>query len=173
MRLSDDALIARAAIAERIVALAEEIARDYAGKEPVLLCVLKGAVPFATALMQELQLPVVIDFIRAKSYEGTASSGTVTLHYTPDTPLAGRDVLLVEDILDTGRTAIALLEWTRAQGAASVRVCALLDKPSRREMAIKGDYVGFAIADAFVVGYGLDYEERFRELPDIRILEAD
>lgn len=173
MRLSKEALVSRDRIDGRIVALAHSIDKDYADRDLVVLCVLKGAAPFTMALMQRLRVPVTLDFVRAKSYEGTESTGTVTLHYTPDTPLAGREVLLVEDILDTGRTAIALLEWTRAQGPASVRVCTLLDKPTRRVVDITADYTGFQIDDAFVVGFGLDYEEQYRNLKDIRTLEAE
>lgn len=172
MRLRDEALISAESIRARTAELADAITRDYAGKPLCLLCVLKGAAPFTMALMQSLRGDIVLDFIRAQSYAGTESTGTVELVYTPDAPLRGRDVLLVEDILDTGRTAAALRAWTEAQAPASIRICTLLDKAARREVAVQADYTGFAIDDHFVVGFGLDHDERYRELPDIRVLES-
>jgi hypoxanthine phosphoribosyltransferase len=170
MRLSELPLISREAIAERVDTLGAEIARDYDGAPPVLLIVLKGAVVFGADLMRALGIPVAVDFIRAQSYVGTGSTGVVQLGTRPTTPLHGRRVLLVEDILDTGRTAMVLRDYAIEAGAAEVRIVTLLDKPSRREVDIAADYTGFTIENLFVAGYGLDFDERFRELDAIFVL---
>ncbi|HOV72918.1 MAG TPA: hypoxanthine phosphoribosyltransferase [Candidatus Hydrogenedentes bacterium] len=165
-------LISPETIAQRVETLADALSRRYAGREIVLLVVLKGGIVFAADLMRRMTIPVLVDFIRARSYEGTASNGPVALGYLPETPLAGRDVVVVEDILDTGRTSQAILEWVRGQGAASAAVCVLLDKPSRRRVDIEADFAGMVIGDHFVVGYGLDYEQQGRQHPGIGILNA-
>lgn len=159
-------------IAARVQTLAAEIDARYAGTELLLLAVLKGAAPFAADLMRHLHTPVRLDFIRARSYQGTASTGTVTITCYPEISLKDRHVLLVEDILDTGRTAAVLCAWVQSQAPASCAVCAFLDKPSRRTAPIHADFHGFTIPDLFVVGYGLDLDERYRELPDIRALPS-
>lgn len=166
-------LIDAARIQTRVAELAATITPRYADRELVLLVVLKGGSVFAADLMRHMTSPVVIDFIRARSYEGTESNGGVTITYWPETPLVERDVLIIEDILDTGRTAHAIREWVCRQRPASVALCALLDKPSRRHAAVEADYVGFTIEDHFVVGYGLDYEQQGRQYPYIGVLQLE
>lgn len=171
MRLNPEVLISQEAIARRVRELAEAIAADMNGEPPLVLVVLKGAILFASDLVRALPLNASLDFIRAKSYAGCESQGFVELVHLPETPIANRQVLLVEDILDTGRTSAALLDWIREQHPASVRLCVLLDKPSRRMVNLQADYTGFTIEDRFVVGYGLDYDESFRNLPAVYVLE--
>jgi hypoxanthine phosphoribosyltransferase len=158
-------------IAARVDELATEIARVYGDGPLVLLAVLKGAAHFASDLMRRLDLDVRLEFIRAKSYEGTDSSGTVRFNVVPEISLEGRDVLVVEDILDTGRTCAAILRKLEAQRPKSLAICTLLDKPSRRIESVEADYVGFTIEDHFVVGYGLDHDEQYRQLPGVYVLE--
>jgi hypoxanthine phosphoribosyltransferase len=145
-----------------------EIARDYAGKEPHLVGVLKGACTFMTDLGRAIDLPLTLDYIAVSSYgAATKTSGEVQLVKDLDKGLEGRDLLVVEDIVDTGLTLNYLLKLLRARGPRSVKVAALLSKPSRRLVETPVDYVGFTIEDLFVVGYGLDYNERYRNLRDI------
>lgn len=172
MRLSREPLIRSEAIQRRVAELAREISADFAGHELAVVVVLKGAMFFAADLTRQLRVPVEIEFVRARSYTGTDTVGTVELTLVPEQPLAGRNVLVVEDILDTGRTASAIIARLMAEGPARLSVCTLLDKPSRREVPVPGAYIGFTIDNHFVVGYGLDYEERYRHLPDIWILET-
>lgn len=165
-------LLDHASIIGRIGELAAEISRDYSGREPVLLIVLKGGLFIGAELASRLTIPARIEFARARSYDGTRAPGAVTLSHLPEGPIEGREVAVVEDILDTGRTLAALLTWLRALKPAHTAVCTLLDKPARREAAVDADYVGFTIPDRFVVGFGLDYEERYRTLPAIHVLET-
>lgn len=171
MRLSDTPLITADTIRKRTAELAKRISRDYAGKELLVIIVLKGGAFFGADLIRRLDLEVTVDFLRAKSYGKTRSTGAVDFLLLPDQPITDRHVLVVEDILDTGLTAQAILAHLAAAGPASVAVCALLDKPARRQTPIKGDYVAITIDNHFVVGYGLDCEERMRHLPDIWIAE--
>jgi hypoxanthine phosphoribosyltransferase len=169
--LSSQPLIDGPALQARIVALAETVAQQYQEKDLLLLVVLKGSLPFSVDLARALDLPLVIDYIRAKSYEGTASAGKVVFTHLPEEPLRDRDVLIVEDILDTGNTAEAIVDFVRGQHPSSVRFITLLDKPARRLKAVEADFVGFTIDDHFVVGYGLDYNEQYRHLDGIYTLE--
>lgn len=173
MKLSKEPLIGKEAIAERIAALAAEIAADHSGAPLTLIGVLKGALPFTADLMRLLPGDVTLDFVRARSYEGAASSGRVLMHYMPEVEIRGRNILLIEDILDTGRTASVILGELRALEPAQLHLVALLDKPARRVIRVEADYAGFTIGDDFVVGYGLDYSERYRHLPAIYVLEED
>jgi len=158
-------LISAQQIQQRIRELAAEIRRDYADKRPVLVGVLKGAFMFLADLVRELGFPVECDFIKISSYgQNTESSGRITLQLDTTIPLAGRHVLVVEDIVDTGLTTAWLMEHLRRKSPASLRVCALLDKPARRQVEVNIDYVGFRIPNRFVVGYGIDCAEAFREL---------
>jgi hypoxanthine phosphoribosyltransferase len=170
MRPSATPLITTDLIQRRIAEMGDEISAAHGGEPLLLLAVLKGSFLFAADLSRALRMPLQIDFIRARSYAGTESTGAPALSWTGDA-LAGRHVLLVEDILDTGLTAAAIVAWAQAQGPATLRICTLLDKPTRRRTPITADYTGFVIPDLFVVGYGLDYEEEFRNLPAIHTLE--
>lgn len=172
MKLSDHPLLTREEIAARVGELACDIRRAYGDKELVLLTVLAGAVHFASDLMRALGPPAALDFVRAKRYDGVNARDGVQFLVHPTMNLKGRHVLMVEDILDTGVTARAILDYLGDTEAASVRCCTLLDKPVRRQVAIEADFKGFTIPDAFVVGYGLDLDERYRELPDIHIVET-
>jgi hypoxanthine phosphoribosyltransferase len=163
-------LLSADAIRSRVEELGREITADYAGRPPHLVGVLKGACTFLTDLARTIELPVTLDYIAVSSY-GAASktSGEVKLVKDLDQSLEGRDLLVVEDIVDTGLTLNYLLNILRARGPASLKVAALLSKPSRRLVETPVDYIGFSIDDHFVVGYGLDYNEKYRNLRDIVI----
>jgi hypoxanthine phosphoribosyltransferase len=161
-------LLSHDAIQGRVLEMGGQIARDYAGKEPHLVGVLKGACTFMTDLGRAIDLPLTLDYIAVSSYgAATKTSGEVQLVKDLDKGLEGRDLLVVEDIVDTGLTLNYLLKVLKARGPRSVKVAALLSKPSRRLVETPVDYVGFTIEDHFVVGYGLDYNERYRNLRDI------
>jgi hypoxanthine phosphoribosyltransferase len=157
-------------IQARILEMGRQITADYAGREPHLVGVLKGACPFMTDLAQAIDLPLTLDFIAVSSYgAATKSSGEVKLVKDLDQGLEGRDLLVIEDIVDTGLTLNYLRGLLRARGPRTLKVVTLLSKPSRRLVSVEVDYVGFTIEDHFVVGYGLDYNERYRNLRDIKI----
>jgi hypoxanthine phosphoribosyltransferase len=159
-------------IAARVQELGAEITRDYAGKHLVLVCVLKGSFVFASDLMRAVDLPLRIDFLGVRSYgEGTESSGVVQITQDLSRPIEHEDVLLVEDIVDTGLTIAHLMDLLRTRVPASVKVCSLLHKPARARVQVHIDYLGFTIEDRFVVGYGLDFAERYRNLPYIGVIE--
>jgi len=177
-------LISREQIAERVSAIAAEITRDFFGQSVIFVGVLKGAAIFLSDLIREVQLDAAFDFIGVSSYgnrpspaqelaSGWDSTGEVRLTRDVDQTLSGKNVILVEDILDTGLTLTFLKTILQARGPKSLRVVTLLDKPSRRRQPIEADYVGFAIPDEFVVGYGMDHAERYRNLPDIRVVPRD
>lgn len=165
-------LISEEKLMERVRQLGEEISRDYAGREIQLVCILKGGAPFACELAKRISVPVVMDFMQAASYGGnTMSSGDVKLVKDLDMPIEGKHVLIAEDIIDTGNTLAALTQLLSERGAADVKICTLLDKPARRiHKKIEADYCGFSVPDSFVVGMGLDYDQRYRNLPYIGIL---
>ena len=161
-------LLSHDAIQARIHEMGREIAKDYAGREPHLVGVLKGAFTFLSDLTRAIELPMTLDFIAVSSYgAATKTSGEVRLVKDLDQGLEGRDLLVVEDIVDTGLTLNYLLNLLRARGPRSLKVATLLSKPSRRLVQIPVDYVGFSIDDHFVVGYGLDFNEKYRNLRDI------
>ena len=165
-------LLSQEQIAAKVKELGGRISADYEGKQPVLVAVLNGAVVFLSDLMRSLTIPVTVDFVKWVSYgSDTRSSGVVRILKDLDESIESRHVLVVEDIIDTGLTLHYLLENLRARSAASVRVVALLDKPSRRKVEVKVDYEGFKVPDAFVVGYGLDYDGRYRNLPFVAVLK--
>ncbi len=167
-------LIDAQAIRERVRELGARISHDYEGRHPHLVAILKGACIFFADLTRSIDLGLSMDFIAVGSYgESTASTGEVRLLKDLDESIEGRDVLLVEDILDTGLTLHYLLQNLAARGPRSLKVVALLSKPARRRIAVPVDYVGFEIPDRFVVGYGLDYDQRYRNLPDICLLQLD
>ncbi len=158
----------------RIREIGEQISKDYAGRMVHLVCVLKGGSFFMTELAKRITVPVSLDFMSVSSYGGsTKSSGVVRIVKDLDEPLEGKDVLVVEDIVDSGRTLSYLLELLRDRGPASVKLCTLLDKPERRVVDVHVDYTGFEIPDEFVVGYGLDYDQRYRNLPYIGVIHFD
>ena len=166
-------LVSADALKARVAELGRAIARDYAGASPVLVGVLQGAVPFLADLMRELPLDLTVDFLRASSYgSGTNSSGAVRLLSDLTVDIKGRPVLLVDDIVDTGLTLAVLKRTLEARGPLSVRTCVLLDKQGRRQTEIDVDYVGFTIPNVFVVGYGLDYDGLYRNLPYVATLDA-
>jgi hypoxanthine phosphoribosyltransferase len=154
--------------------LAEAITRDFDDEELVLVSVLKGSFMFISDLMREIRNPVVVDFIRASSYgSGTTTSGQVTLTKDLETDIAGRNVIIIEDIIDSGLTLTAIRELLLARKPRSLKICALVDKRARRKVEIEGDYVGFSMEDGFIVGYGVDYAERYRNLPAIYVVEQE
>lgn len=166
-----EVLLSRKQISERVEELAEAVSRDYEGRNLLLICVLKGAVVFFADLIRNLRVSAEIDFIAASSYHGNKTKGRVNISPVFSTNVSGKDVLIIEDIIDTGLTYRALTNFLTVREPASLKLCALLDKPSqRRTELIKPDYVGFTIPDKFVVGYGLDYRERYRQLQDICVL---
>ncbi len=167
-------LIDQGAIAAKVKELGTRIANDYRGKDLVLVSILKGALPFLADLMRQIPIPLALDFLEVSSYGSeTESSGVVRILKDLANPIEGRHVIVVEDILDTGHTLNYVLDHLRAQRPASVRLCTLLDKPARRVLAVGIDYRGFEIPDKFVVGYGLDYAERYRNLPFIGVLKPE
>lgn len=158
-------------INRRVGELAGQISRDYDGRDLLLVGVLKGAFIFMADLIRALKVPCRVDFVRLASYGGAQSTGNVRITKDLETPIAGCDILIVEDIVDTGLTLSCLVAVLRERGPASLRVCAFLDKKERRQVSFEADYVGFAIPDVFVVGYGLDYNENYRFLPDVCMLK--
>lgn len=159
---------------ERIRELGEQISADYAGRELRLVCILRGAVFFMCELAKRITVPVSFDFMSVSSYGSkTTSSGIVRILKDLEDPVAGLDILIVEDIIDSGRTLSFLMELFKTRGAASVRTCTLLDKPSRRDpdAGISVDYRGFEVPNEFVVGWGMDYDQKYRNLPFIGVVE--
>ena len=162
------------AVNERIRELGEKISEDYAGQEIRMICVLKGGSFFMCELAKRISAPVSIDFMSVSSYGGdTKSSGVVKIVKDLDESIAGKDVLVVEDIIDSGRTLSYLMAMLRDRGPKSLKLCTLLDKPDRRVIDVKVDYTGFEIPDEFVVGYGLDYDQLYRNLPYIGMIEFE
>lgn len=159
---------------KRICEIAQQISKDYEGKEVHLICVLKGGVFFMCELAKRISIPVSMDFMALSSYgNGTQSSGAIKVKKELDEDIEGKDVLVVEDIVDSGRTLKFLVEELKRRNPASVHLCTLLDKPERRVVDIKADYTCFEIPDEFVVGYGLDYAQRYRNLPYIGVVEIE
>ena len=160
------------ALARRVTELADQITQDYAGKSPLIVGTLRGSFVFMADLVRQINLPLTVDFLSASSYgSGTESSGQVKLKLDLADDISGRDVLIIEDIVDSGNTLSKLLPELQKRGPASLKVCALLDKPERRVLPFQANYVGFTIPDAFVVGYGLDFDQHYRQLPYIGILK--
>ena len=165
-------LITQDQIRQEIARLAAEISRDYQGKQPLLIGILKGSFVFMADLIRQLQLPVEVDFVKLSSYgSGMETSGKVRVVQGLKTPIKGRDVLVVEDIIDTGLTISFLMDYLRRKKPASLKLCALTDKPSRHRTAVNIDYLGFTVPDKFIVGYGIDWNEKFRHLPNICFID--
>ena len=160
------------ALDKRVSEIAAEINRDYAGKEPMLISVLRGSFVFMADLIRKIEVPCTVDFMSVSSYgRGTTSSGQVQITKDLSDDIEGKDIIVVEDILDSGNTLSYLLQLLQARKPASMKLCTLLDKPDRRVKEVHVDYTGFTIPDEFVVGYGLDYAEKYRNLPYIGILK--
>ena len=167
-------LISREKLLERIGELGETISREYEGRQVHLVGILKGSLFFLCDLARVIEEPVTLDFMSVSSYgAGTKTSGVVKLIKDLDEPLEGKHVIVVEDIVDSGRTLSYLLENLESRNPASLRLCTLLDKPERRERDVHVDYTGFVVPDEFVVGYGLDYDQRYRNLPYVGVLSFE
>ncbi len=165
-------LFSKEQLAERIKDLAKRLDEDYAGKKPLMVAILKGSVMFFTDLIREMRLPLSIDFMSISSYgNGVKSSGEVKMIKDLDNKIEGKDVVIVEDIVDSGYTMKYLKHLLEARNPASIKICALLDKPSRRETDVHVDYTGFEVGNEFVVGYGLDYAGLYRNIPFIGVLK--
>ena len=172
--LKDELLLTREQIAARVKEMGKQITEDFRGKDMVAICILKGAVAFFVDLVREIDLPMSMDFMAISSYgSATKSSGVVRIMKDLDKPVNGKDVLVIEDIVDSGMTLSFLRENLLSRGAASLKIATLLDKPERRRVPLHVDYFGFTIPDEFVVGYGLDYDEKYRNLPDIGVLKPE
>jgi len=166
-------LISEEEVTRRMKEIAEQINQDYAGKSVHLICVLKGSVFVTTELAKYLTIPVTLDFMSVSSYgDGTESSGRVKIVKDLDENIEGRHVIIIEDIIDSGRTLSFLLDMMRGRKPASLKLCTLLDKPDRRVTEVAVDYVGFSIPDEFVVGFGLDYAQKYRNLPYVGVIES-
>ena len=170
--MKKELLIPREAIKKRVKELARQISSDYEGKEPILIGILNGVIFFFADLMREISIPTRMDFIRAASYGSEMeSSGSIRLTKDVEMPVKGKPVLLVEDIVDTGLTLTHIVKNLERKGTESLRICALIDKLERRNIDVSIDYCGFKINEGFLVGYGLDYDEKYRYLPDICVLK--
>ncbi len=169
-----EVLISEESVDARIKELGEQISRDYAGKEVHLICVLKGSIFFTCELAKRITVPVTLDFMSVSSYgSDTKSSGVVKIIKDLDEPIRDKDVIVIEDILDSGNTLSYLLEILEARKPASLKLCTLLDKPERRKKPVHVDYTGFQIPDEFIVGYGLDYAQKYRNLPFVGVLKFE
>lgn len=171
-KISKEILFPRDVIQKRVRELAGQISKDYADRELIIIGILKGAFIFMADLIREISIPCRIDFTRLASYgEGPDSSGKVVMTKDIETSIKGKDILIVEDILDTGLTLQYLVGWLKERNPDSLKICVLLDKRKRRKVSFEADYVGFTIDDGFVVGYGLDFNEKYRFSPDIYVIK--
>ncbi|MCR5543340.1 MAG: hypoxanthine phosphoribosyltransferase [Eubacterium sp.] len=165
-------LISEKEIADRVAEMAKELSQEYAGKEVHLICILKGSVFFTCELAKRMEVPVTMDFLTVSSYgAGTESSGVITLKKDLDEPIEGKDVILVEDIIDTGNTLSWVYKNLKERNPASLKLITLLNKPDRRKVKLDVDMTGFVIPDKFVIGYGLDYDQKYRNLPYVGVIE--
>ena len=166
-------LIDEEKLQKRVDEIADQIQKEYKGREIILICILKGSIFFTVDLARRIKGDVKIEFIRVSSYnDGTESSGEIKMKLDLKDSIQGKDVIVIEDIIDTGRTLSYLIEYLKMKKPNSVKLCALLDKPERRVIDVKVDYTGFQIPDKFVIGYGLDYDEKYRNLPYVGYIEA-
>ena len=166
-------LVTKEQIAKRVKELADEINRDFKDEELILVGILRGSCFFMCDLARELEQSVYLEFMSVSSYSGTQSSGEVRINKDISRPLEGKNVIIVEDIIDTGYTLSYLKRILLERRPKSLKICSLLDKPSRRKTDLKGDYVGFTVPDEFVVGYGLDYNQKYRNFPEIGVLKPE
>ena len=170
--LTLETLISEETLHDRIDELSAEISKDYEGKELHLICILKGSVFFTCQLAKYITIPVTVDFMSVSSYgDATVSTGRVKLLKDLDEPVEDRDVMIIEDIIDSGKTLSFLMSMLAARKPSSITLCTLLDKPDRREVDVNVDYTGFQIPDEFVVGYGLDYAQKYRNLPYVGVVQ--
>ncbi|MBR3302342.1 MAG: hypoxanthine phosphoribosyltransferase [Firmicutes bacterium] len=170
--VAQEVLITREQLAQRVRELGQQITKDYEGEPVLLVGILRGSVPFMADIMREIDLDVTIDFMSVSSYGGsTKTSGVVRIVKDLETPIEGKNVIIIEDIIDTGLTLHYLKGHLLGRGPKSLKICAILDKPSRRKIDIKGDYIGFEVEDKFIVGYGLDFNQRYRQLSYISWLK--
>ncbi len=170
--MSKEILFPYKVIQKRVKELADQISGDYTGRELIVIGILKGAFIFMADLVRALNIPCRIDFVRVASYgAGSESSGKAVMTKDIETSINGRDILIVEDIIDTGLTLKYLVEWLEERNPHSLKVCALLDKRKKRKVSFEADYVGFTVDDRFLVGYGLDFSERYRFLPEIYVIK--
>lgn len=170
--MEKELFISREKIKKRVKELATQISSDYEGKEPVLIGVLNGVIFFFADLVREITIPAKIDFVRVASYGSQmTSSGTVRLTKEVEIPVQGKPVILIEDIVDTGATLAHIIKIMERNDVESLKICALIDKLERRERTVAIDYCGFQLKEGFIVGYGLDYDEKYRHLPDIYVLK--
>ena len=170
-----EVLLTEEQIKARIRELGQDLLRDYGDKTPVFICILKGAVVFYTDMIRAFDAHCEMEFMQISSYRGTQSTGSVLIRQNVGQDLRGRHVVILEDILDTGRSLQYVCEYLKTKGVASLKICALLDKPEGRApgVTLEADYVGFRIPNAFVVGYGLDYDEHYRNLPYVGVLKPE
>ena len=167
-------LFSKEQIAKRVKELGKQLSEDYAGKTPIFVCILKGSSLFFSDLVKEITVPITFDFMSISSYGGgTVSSGQVKLIKDLDSSIENRHVVIVEDIVDTGHTLSYLIKNLQVRKPASIKICTLLNKECRREVDLKPDYVGFEVDNYFVVGYGLDYDEVYRNLPEVGVLKPE
>jgi hypoxanthine phosphoribosyltransferase len=172
-RLAKEIIIHRSEISKRVQEMADEISRDYAGNEILIIGVLNGAFIFMADLIRAMSIPCHTDFIRAASYgAGSESSGNIVITKDIDSEISGRDVLIIEDIVDTGLTLTHIVDTLRLRNPKSIKVCTFLDKRKRRKVPFEADYVGFTMDDGFIVGYGLDLNEQYRFLPDVYVIQT-
>lgn len=169
----DSILVTEEQIVNRCDEIGKQISKDYAGKRPILIALLKGSVPFLSELMKHIDIDMEIEFMDVSSYSGTESTGEVKIVKDLDCSIKGLDVIIIEDIIDTGRTLKTVKQLLYSKGANSVKVASLLDKKERRVVEIEGDYIGFNIPDAFVIGFGLDFNQKYRNLPYVGVLKED
>lgn len=170
--MEKEVLFSRAEIEGKVCELAGKISADYEGRDLIVIGILKGAFIFMADLIRNMSIPTTVDFVRLASYgSGTESSGRITVSKNIETSITGKDVLVVEDIVDTGLTLSYLVELLKESKPNSLRVCAFLDKRMKRKVPFEADYVGFSMDDGFVVGYGLDFDERYRYLPDVYVIK--
>lgn len=160
-------LINKTLLQQRIKELAKQIEKDYEGKDLTIICILKGSVYFTTDLTKHINKDLNIEFMRVSSYEGENSTGVIKLKLDLDEPVTNKNILIVEDIIDSGKTLSYLIDYLKVQNPTSIKLCTLLNKPERRTVNVKVDYTGFTIPNLFVIGYGMDYNEKYRNLPNI------
>lgn len=165
-------LFTKEQIQKRVNELGKQISDEFRGQEVLMVCVLKGSSVFYADLVRAMDIPVEFDFIHVSSYEGSVTTGEVKINKDLTVDITGKNIVVVEDIIDTGVTMKALVPMLLARGPKSVKVCAMLDKPARRRVDFKGDYIGFEIPDEFVIGYGLDYAHKYRNIPEICVFDT-